>query len=352
MKHILYIKLDNSSFFKIDEEILKRHFLVKTMLFKSTPRHSFVLSLFRLLWMLMRNVFWADGVFIRFADHYAAIIALFANIFRKKLFIVIGGYDATHLPELNYGVWNSWWRGRCARYAIKHADCLLPNNPTMIRNVNKFAYKKPIKAGIKHFVPETNARIRVVYNGYKPEAWGKKDVVRKKNSVITVASVSNKRTFKLKGLDSFVRLADEMPETEFTIVGLKEGFLEDNGIKKPDNLIVYPKTPHSKLSELYQKSKVFCLLSLSEGMPNVLCEAMLSECIPVGSAVNAIPEIIDDTGFVIEENTITAMKRQVQKALAADAVLGRNARKRIEENYPIKRRDDELTEIIEEVLEE
>lgn len=346
MKRLLYIKLADTSFIRVDEEILKRHFVVKPFLLKTRPFLLFVLDLVRLKLFLLRHLPFSDGVFIRFADHYAAFIALFTMLFRKKLIIVSGGYDAVHIPEYNYGVYHSRLRGCCARFAFRHADLILPNNPTLVKNVNTYSNDYPRPEGILHFVPDTKARIQVVYNGFNPELWPADDAQRQANKVVTVAFVNDYRTYKLKGIDSFIELAHRMPDVRFAIAGLSAALVAELKLNIPSNLEVLPAVPHSELPAFYRSAKVFCLLSLTEGMPNVLCEAMLSGCIPVGTSVNAIPEVIGDTGFVIMKREIGEMEEKVRLALSASATLSKSARLRIAENFSLERREKELCEAI------
>jgi glycosyltransferase involved in cell wall biosynthesis len=83
-------------------------------------------------------------------------------------------------------------------------------------------------------------------------------------------------------------------------------------------------------------------------MPNVLCEAMLCECVPVGSAVNSIPDIIGDAGFVVSRPLIPEMKQAIEQAMHSD--LGPAARRRIAERYPLERRKRELLETVDHLL--
>ena len=346
MRKILYIKLKNSSFIRIDEDILKKHFEVKSFLMDTSSGLKFLWSLVKMKVFLLKNLWTADAVFIRFADYYAFVIALFTILFRKKLIIVVGGYDAVHIPEYQYGVYHSKLRAFCVRFAYRHADLILPNNPTLIENTNTYSNDYPRKEGVKYFVPETKAKIQVVYNGFKPDFWHTRTVERKENSVLTVAFIDDYKTFILKGLDSFIELAFSMPETHFTIVGISHQFIEIFKIKIPNNLKILERTTQEELANLYYAHKVFCLLSLTEGMPNVLCEAMLCGCIPVGSNVNAIPEIIGETGFVVMERKIEQMKNELEKALKAENNLSEQAKKRIIDNYSIERREKELVGVI------
>ncbi|MBK7697247.1 MAG: glycosyltransferase [Saprospiraceae bacterium] len=60
---------------------------------------------------------------------------------------------------------------------------------------------------------------------------------------------------------------------------------------------MFPNKQESK--ELYTKHKIFAIPSMTEGLPNTLCEAMLCGCIPVGSNIEVIAHIINDTGLTL-----------------------------------------------------
>jgi glycosyltransferase involved in cell wall biosynthesis len=74
------------------------------------------------------------------------------------------------------------------------------------------------------------------------------------------------------------------------------------------------KIEYHKLVELYNRHEFYLQLSVAEGFPNTLCEAMLCGCIPIGSNVFSIPKIIGDTGFVLKHRNMDELKR-LQKPL-------------------------------------
>jgi len=80
-------------------------------------------------------------------------------------------------------------------------------------------------------------------------------------------------------------------------------------------------------------------------LPNALCEAMLCECVPVGTTVPGIVAAIGDTGFLVPPNDPQAAADAIRKALSSDK--GPAARARIVSEFSAAKRERELVEIIE-----
>jgi glycosyltransferase involved in cell wall biosynthesis len=194
--------------------------------------------------------------------------------------------------------------------------------------------------------------IKVVANGFDTGFWLKESTQQKKNIVMTVASINNLRNYYLKGIDSFIELAGLLTEYEFLLVGMTREFLRKQSgiINLPANLNVIEFVQPQKLREYYRQAKIFCLFSLTEGMSNVLCEAMLCECIPVGSNVTFIPQIIGPNGFIIYRKDINEMKHTVLKALNSNISLGKKAKQWIIDNFSLEKREKALTEVVREQL--
>jgi len=351
MSEILYIKSANSTFIKLDEEILTRHFKVKTFLMNQTSKSSYLLSLMKMKLFLIINIFNSKLVFIRFCDYYAAIIALFCKIFNKKYVIVVGGFDAVHIPKYQYGAYQNKFRGWCVKYAYKNAHYILPNNPTLIYNYNDYDEEIARYEGVKHFVPNTKAVFRVIYNGFKINFWTEnQNFTKDENMILTVAFINNLKTYFLKGIDKYIEMAKIFKDKKFVVVGMTKKFAELNDIFIPENVEMVEKTDQQGLLAYYRKAKIFCLFSLTEGMPNVLCEAMLCRCIPVGSRVNSIPEIIGETGFIINKNNNKQIENALQSAILSPVSLGIEAQSHILKNFPIERREKELKETLSKIL--
>ena len=320
---ILFIYRSWSSFVKNDYEILKKHFDVHPLQWRGK----------RDIIKMIIGVIKSDLVFSWFASDHAGIAGILATIFRKKSIVVVGGGDAAYVPEINYGLWatGSFLDKKLAKYALKKADKVLVVDPSLKEDLIKNA---KIKGHNIEYVPTGYD-----YNFWKPQG-------KKEDMIITVSGViwSN---IKRKGLETFVRSAKYFPDVKFVLIGKH---IDDsiNYLKSvaPSNVEFTGFVSTKKLLEYYQRAKVYCQLSRYEGLPNALCEAMLCECIPVGTKYCGIPRAIGDTGFYVRYGDVENTVEGIKKALESDLELGKKARKRIIRLFPEEKRENRLVEII------
>jgi len=100
---------------------------------------------------------------------------------------------------------------------------------------------------------------------------------------------------------------------------------------------------------------VFVLSSVSEGFPFVVLEAMAMERPVVATAVNGVPEIVEDgiTGRLVARGDGAALARAVREALAAPEAaraMGRAGRRRVAERFTARRMVAETEALYREVL--
>jgi glycosyltransferase involved in cell wall biosynthesis len=343
---ILHFRIKDSTFIRIDQEILDRHFRTRNYRVDTSSPVSYLFALIKLAFFLLWNGRRYDVYYIRFADWHTAIIAFFSRLYRRKFFMVVGGFDVAAIARFRYGAHLNSLRSRAVRYSMNNATCLLPNSECMIYYENRFIQEEIVYGGIRHFVPGIRTRIEVVHNGFDHRLFRCLPGTGKRSLAITVAVIDRPRTFFMKGIDRFIETAGEFPGYDFLVVGISRELLDRMQVSTPANLHTREYTGTDELIGLYSEASVFCLFSLSEGSPNALCEAMLCECVPVGTDVTSIPEIIGDTGFIIRQPVREAYMEQVRMAFTADRQLGRAARMRIKENYSLEQREEKIVSVL------
>jgi len=141
-----------------------------------------------------------------------------------------------------------------------------------------------------------------------------------------------------------LKVANEFPDGEFTIVGVP------STIKLPitsANVKTIPPTKNNELQKLYSEHQFYLQLSMAEGFPNALCEAMLCECVPIVSNVFSMPEIIESSGFVLNERNEELLKSLIQSAINDEELdsRGKLAREIISEKYSLKNRKELLLKL-------
>lgn len=155
----------------------------------------------------------------------------------------------------------------------------------------------------------------------------------------------------LKGIDLIFECAPKFPEAIFTIIG------NDNKIKNrldiPKNVNILPLMPNDSLQEMYLQSEFVIQVSISEGFPNALSEAMSFGCIPIISPVGAMPTITNNIGFsVAKRNThelTLALKNAINLNVKDKENLRKQAYAQIVNNFSEIERISKLAKVIEEL---
>lgn len=325
---ILFIYTAYSTFVKNDDSILSRFSLVKKHRYrqgKSLRRH--LKSQFRLAGWLLKNIRSANFIYCWFADYHSFLPALFAKIFGKKFYLVLGGYDVTYIPELNYGSHKNALRSFCATFSVRHAA----KNLAVSDYVRKMALER---------VPE--ADVMTLYNGVDVKI-GTADLHAKKDPrlILTVGSANTQQRIRLKGIDLFCAAARQLPDYRFTAIGISEGarqFLEPI----PKNLAIIDKMSFEKLVRFYQTATVYCQFSLIESFGMTVAEAMLFGCVPVATAVGALPEVVGNTGYLIEKPSVEKAVAAIKKVMSATGKSGEKAGERVAASFSLARRENAL----------
>jgi glycosyltransferase involved in cell wall biosynthesis len=327
---ILLIYTNFGSFVRTDYDILRQKWDIKRYQYqmsKSLVRHI-IEQLQLLLWLLI-HIWRAKTVFIWFADYHSFLPVLFARTLHKKSFLVLGGYDVTYIPELDYGSLKNPIRAFCSKFSIRHATLNLPDSDTLAEEASALVPK---------------ARIKTLYTGFDETRFypsGKK----KENYILTVAAGDDIQRIKLKGLDIFIEVAKKLPQYKFAIIGGSSG-IRDYLKEIPINVSILGKVSDAVLLESYQKAQLYLQLSMREGLPSAVCEAMLCECIPIGFNNGGIPIAIGDCGYVLLNNTVDNVVKTIHNMNRDTGTLGKKARDRVITHFSYSIREKKIHEII------
>ena len=359
---ILFVKhyTANAKFVLNDFDIIKKNFPATLYDAKIKSSLLSVFSFLRQFVFMLFNVHRFELIYIWFADYHSFLPVFFSKMLNKKSVIAAGGYDATYIPEIDMGVFTKTslkrrFRSFCAEYSLKNCSLILPVDNTLIENVNAYIYSdlpgKPVlKDGIKNMIPGIKTSFRTISLGYDPVVFKRNPEVKKENAVVSAGYIMNENEFRRKGFDLLVESADKLKDVKFILIGLNDFYFEKLTALGKNNLELYKKVSYDELIKLYSRAKVYSQLSLFEGMPSAVCEAMLCECIPVGSDVNGIPDIIGNSGIIVKEKNIDSITGVFENALRMDESTGIKSRQRIMEKYPLQKRESELINILNELV--
>lgn len=283
----------------------------------------------RSLGRLVLEVATADLTVCWFVLGYATTAVLLGSLLSKPTILIAGGWDVAAVPEIGYGAMTTTRRIRLTSFALRHATSVLAVSEHTKTEVNRWV----------------NRDITVVYNGVDTDYYS--PAGSREKQVLTVAGVGNEVRYRKKGIGTFLKVAERLPEVRFVIVG-RNSLAWDNRIRSiaPPNVYVAGQVSKADLRDLYRRSRVYAQLSVHESFGVALAEGMACGCVPVATDRAALPEVVGDAGYIVPVGDVERIGESLTRALA-DEKTGWKARERVETKFSLRARKRALREIVE-----
>jgi len=171
--------------------------------------------------------------------------------------------------------------------------------------LEKYAYK--ISIARKHFLNFSKFKMETGFN-------------KRSNLVGYIGALSEEKG-TLEFVEAIPKILKQKNDTEFLIVGdgrlrgYVERYLYDNGLTRKVELAGW--ISHDEIPKYLNRLKLLVLPSYTEGLPNVMIEAMACGTPVLAHPVGAVPDIINDgeTGFLMKNNSPKCISANVVRAL-------------------------------------
>ncbi len=197
--------------------------------------------------------------------------------------------------------------------------------------------------GLKELALKTdsNQQIEVIYNGIDTEKFFP---VSDREDLDFHLTLGGTRITHRKGIKYLIlaleKLLPKYPQIKMDIIGEGnqktelEELVREKKMEGPIRFV--GKVAHEKILSFYQRSKVFVLPSLNEGMSNAMLEALASGLPIVSTRTGGADELVEDgcNGFLVKKNDPDDLAIKIEKLILDPNLqkeMGRNSRIKAEQ---------------------
>ena len=250
---------------------------------------------------------------------------LTAKLLREKVVLAFAGSSIQTLKSANDKLYKPL-------EILSKINCTLSNrivlySPTLIKKYSLEKYRNKISIAHEHFIDFDKFKI-------------KKRFDERDNIVGFIGRLSEE-----KGVLNFVKaipeLSEERDEIRFLIIG--DGELQNELEKYLDKNVSNDKVKltgwisHDELPDYLNALKLVVLPSYTEGLPNIMLEAMACGTPVLATPVGAIPDVITngETGFIMENNSLECIAENIILGLNHQNLneIVKNARKLVKKEF-------------------
>ena len=230
---------------------------------------------------------------------------IFSKLLKRKIVVYKGG---TLAKERKGRLFSVLYHVIFDQFSYMISDIVIVESKSSItfQNLKKYAYKA------------------VIGSLYVDEQffYCKKNLKERNNKIGFFGTLSESKGVD-KLCEALIRIRDYLEEKDVEVVIGGDGPLY-NYIKEMidkndlhDRINVVGWVQHEKIPDYLNEIKLLILPSISEGLPNIILEAMACRTPVLATPVGAIPDIIKDgkTGFILEKNTPEYISKNIIRVL-------------------------------------
>jgi glycosyltransferase involved in cell wall biosynthesis len=213
-------------------------------------------------------------------------------------------------------------------------------SPNLIKEWNLEKYRHKISIAPKNFLDFDKFKVQKPLNkrdnlvGYIGRLNSEKGILNFLEAIPKVVATRDKVSFLIGGAGQF-----QLQVEEYT-----------NKLSKKVKFVGW--IPHDDLPHYLNELKLLVLPSYTEGLPNIMLEAMACDTPVLATPVGAIPDVIrsGETGFIMEGNSTECIAKNIVRALNhpnLEQIAG-DARALVEREFTFEKAVDRYREILKE----
>jgi glycosyltransferase involved in cell wall biosynthesis len=316
-----------------DQIILPDQSGIQLHLVKNKPSKNYLTRLIhnafmqlQLSWQLLRTITRVDFYLFFTGGALLLFPMLIVKFCRKKVILNLIGHDARDAHQQMGGS-----IGKLARIVMKmnlvFADRIILYSDNLITEWDLSKHKNKIYIAHEHYFELNRFKVfkllttRPVAVGYFGRLSKEKGILNLVEAIPYILKKENKIEFHIGG--------------DGELLNEIRNRLASNNLNHNVNL--YGWIPHDELPDHLNNLKLIVLPSYTEGLPNIMLEAMACGTPVLSTAVGAIPGIIKDgeTGFIMANNSAECIADNILRVLHNDRLeqIANNARSIVENEY-------------------
>jgi len=211
------------------------------------------------------------------------------------------------------------------RLDYRLCDNIIVYSPSLVHEFGLERYKSKIFIAREHFLN---------FDKFKME----RSLTERGNLIGYIGRLSQEKGI-LNLMEAILKVAETRDELTFLIAG--DGQLrpqvEEYTNKSNTKVKFVDWIPHDELPEYLNRLRLLILPSYTEGLPNIMLEAMACGTPVLATPVGAVPDVIKDgeTGFIMENNAPESITENIIRALNHPNLeqITRNARVLVEKEF-------------------
>jgi len=296
---------------------------------------NYISTQFKIAHLLLKIINKIDVCIFFLGGEMLVLSLIPAKLFKKKTITMLSGYSIKYEKDILSKVVT-----KLCTINFNLVDKIILYSPLLISEWSFEKYSRKILIAPRHFLDFSNFKLNI-------------DFSQRSDLIGYVGRLSEEKGI-INFIDSIPLVLEQKPDLNILIIGdgdLRDkvnNYLSQNELENNVKLIGW--SSHEDLPKYLNSLKLLVIPSYTEGLPNIMLEAMACGTPVLATGVGAIPDIISDgkTGFIMENNSPECIAKNIFRAMEHPGLenIVKNSIIFVKNNFTYKKAVERYSEIL------